>query len=353
MTGFRSPRHPLETGLWCLSVGLALVAQWALLPAGVVDAQPPLPAGQVAWLSAYMALLGVMMLFKRAGGAHSLIVVGLLLVPLSMLAVAVSRAGPAARLSGLLLGDVVLCCLCWLYANRVRRAPGQLERRVSPPSPRDEMPREPARGPGSAASRSAMDAAMDLRYKVLQEAFSEHRQARLWARALRAAKGDDYRALDWYQEARRALRRAVFSMPLPDAPVDFPGSGNPVRPELLGDVPALKHRLMHAGHLSRHQVLQLCAQIDIDASLTQWADQPQGRTLLHWCALFDLGKEVDLLLSRGADATVCDGSGRQPWELAEGALADRLLAAVRQAGLPAKTADAPADCAKHRNDSAR
>ena len=99
--------------------------------------------------------------------------------------------------------------------------------------------------------------------------------------------------------------------------------------------------------------MQLCAQIDIDASLTQWADQPQGRTLLHWCALFDLGKEVDLLLSRGADATVCDGSGRQPWELAEGALADRLLAAVRQAGLPAKTADAPADCAKHRNDSAR
>lgn len=51
-------------------------------------------------------------------------------------------------------------------------------------------------------------------------------------------------------------------------------------------------------------------------SIALLSDRVRGRTLLHWCAHYNLSEEALVLLQLGADASAHDGNGCRPGELA-------------------------------------
>lgn len=66
--------------------------------------------------------------------------------------------------------------------------------------------------------------------------------------------------------------------------------------------------------LENVRVLVLAAQAT--PSLAKITDRVRGRTLLHWCAHYNLREEATVLLQLGADADAPDGNGCRPGELA-------------------------------------
>lgn len=256
----------------------------------------------------------------------------------------------AAGVLGTMLFPWIVSCAVWVtYLQRSRRVRVTFENSILaepnrlPPAPivqrpipesspigehRQPPPLQPDKagaGPLSTAATQlaaapAMASQADLEEHFWSQALTEFegasRRQGLWARVFAEADGNEALAKARYlrergrqiaeEERQRQEGQAAKVAEAKQAEAGVRARIGKVRNEFVSGA---AWPLEHIG--------DLVGAVAIDPSLLTLADRTHGRTLLHWCAKYNLTREALVLVERGANANAPDGNGRRPHELAE------------------------------------
>ena len=263
------------------------------------------------------------------------------------IALATEPPGVAGALGTMLIPWVMSCAIWVTYLQRSRRVRVTFENSVLvesnrlPVAPivqrqipesssmseyRQTHPLQPGKAsPGpfpSAAAPPALapvgqaDQAEQFWAQALTEFEGSSRRQGLWARAFAEADGNEAIAKARYLR-ERGHQIAEEAQKIQDDQAAKVADAQRGAAELVGRIGKIRNEFMSGAAWPLEHLGDLVRAVEIDPSLTTLADRTYGRTLLHWCAKYNLAREASVLLQRGANADAPDGNGRRPHELAE------------------------------------
>jgi hypothetical protein len=139
------------------------------------------------------------------------------------------------------------------------------------------------------------------------------RRLGLWAKLFSASQGNESQAKARYLEDRVSqMMDAVHAKSTADN-LDQVVTAQATQEKIA----ALKKIYLSGAKLNPIDVAFLARASATDETLSGLVERFKGETLLHWCARYGLGEEAQVLFKHGANASIQNGNGQQPFALTD------------------------------------